>query len=91
MRFLIMFVNVCKAIFKGIRKEVKRLSEISHVNGLKKQKNEELILEYQRFGEYMYFVKDRDDMHIVQIEEVIKQLLIEMEEYDVRLAQLRDG
>ena len=91
MRFLILIMSVCKGIYRGIRKEIKCLAEISHINNLQKQKKEELVLEYQRLGEYIYYVKTIEDEHVLQIQETIVALLEEIEAYEQKLEKLRGG
>ena len=90
MRFLLIFGQICKGVWRGISKEVKKLSEISHINTLLKGKNDELLVEYQRLGEYMYFVKEQDE-HVELLYKVIGELLGDIKVFEEQLAQLRDG
>ena len=91
MRFLVIIMGVCKGITKGIRNEVKRLGNISEINSLMKQRKEEVILEYERLGEYLYSSKKVvEDEYVLQLFQMIETLLIEIENYEQQLTQLRD-
>ena len=91
MRFLVIIVGVCKGITKGIRNEVKRLASISEINSLMKQRKDEVVLEYERLGEYLYSSKKVvEDEYVLQLFQMIETLLIEIETYEQQLTQLRD-
>lgn len=91
MRFLSMIVFVCKGISKGIHGEVKRLASISEVNTFIKQRKEELIIEYERLGEYVYASKRViEDEVVMQYMQTIDVLVSEIETYKQQLTQLRD-
>ncbi|MBR5795157.1 MAG: hypothetical protein IKY26_03365 [Erysipelotrichaceae bacterium] len=91
MRFLVIIIGVCKGITKGIRNEVKRLASISEINSLMKQRKEEVVLEYERLGEYLYSSKRVvEDEYVIQLFQMIETLLMEIESYEQQLTQLRD-
>lgn len=91
MRFLVIIMGIAKGITKGIRNEVKRLASISEINSLMKQRKEEVVLEYERLGEYLYSSKKVvEDEYVIQLFQMIETLLIEIENYEQQLTQLRD-
>ena len=91
MRFLVIIIHVFKGMYKGVHKEVKRLGDISRVNSYMKQRKEELVLEYQRLGEYVYLSnKNIENERVEQLFQMIQELLVEIEGYEQQLTQLRD-
>ena len=91
MRFLMIIMGIAKGITKGIRNEVKRLGTISELNSLLKQRKEEVILEYERLGEYLYSSKKVvEDEYILQLFQMIETLLLEIQNYEQQVTQLRD-
>ena len=80
MRFLMIIMGIAKGITKGIRNEVKRLASISEINSLMKQRKEEVVLEYERLGEYLYSSKKVvEDEYVLQLFQMIETLLLEIE------------
>jgi hypothetical protein len=70
---------------------VKRLGTISELNSLLKQRKEEVVLEYERLGEYLYSSKKVvEDEYILQLFQMIETLLLEIQNYEQQVTQLRD-
>ena len=91
MRFLYAISSICKGIYRGIHKEVKRLAQIANLNEMIKQRNAELILEYERLGEYIYvYKKYLEDERILQLVKAIDQLVQDVSECEQQLKQVRD-
>ena len=83
MRFLLIAVQICKGIARGVKSEVRKLKEQTRRNELIKHKNEEIPDEFKRLGEYVYSMhQEIDDERIQLLCQTIMQLYEEIELYE---------
>lgn len=92
MRFLLAIRNLSKGIYKGIRKEVQVLADISNLNSLLKMRTNEIHSLYFELGEYMYVMREHlDEEHIMKLHGVIDALQQEISQYQQQMNKLKDG
>ena len=82
MRFVVLIVQICKGIFRGVSTEVKKLAEQTRKNELMKRKTEEMNEEILRLGEYVYSIhRTIEDERIQLLCNTIYELQEEIERY----------
>lgn len=86
MRFILLVVQICKGMARGVKSEVKKLKEQTRKNELVKQKEEEIQIEYKHLGEYVYYNYQKDEDERIQlISQTITQLYEEINQYKQEL------
>ena len=92
MHFLLVIRNICRGIYKGIHNEVKKLADISSINSLLQERKNEVKKAYEELGEYVYHAKTQvNEDYVQRLCKVLHDLHEEIDEYEAKLAQLKDG